>query len=681
MLNNGENHTATKAAAGQTDSWTFTATLGDALLVAIGEVSGSATFTPWIRLVAPNGTTIGNNWNAAAAQIEVAASATGTYTVLVASADAGNLGTGDYRLTLAKAPGAFVVSAGDHGGPATNGAMHTGSIVVGDMDMWSITANQGNAILVGMGEIAGSADFTPWIRVIAPNGAIIGNNWNAAAAQVQVAAPVTGTYTVVVSTADAGYDGSGDYRLTLVIAPGAIVVTPGDSGGGPMTNGAMHAGSIPVGDLDAWTFTANQGNAIMLGVGEIAGTATFTPWIRLIAPNGAVIGNNWNAAAAQVQVAAPATGTYTVVVSTANAGYDGTGDYRLTLAKAPGAFTESPGDQSGALGNGANKTGSIPVGDLDMFRFTASQGHTIVVSMGEVSGSADFTPWIRLVAPNGTIVGNNWNAAAAQIQVAAPSNGTYTVIVSTADAGYDGTGNYRLTLAKAPGTFSTPAGDQGGAMKNGANYTGSVVVGDLDMWRISANQGDAIVVSLGEVTGTADFTPWIRLVAPNGAIIGTNWNVTAAQIQVAAPSTGSYTVIVGTADAGYDATGSYRITVAHAPDSILIVPAGDQGGPMTNVVNHMGSIPIADLDQWTLSATQGSTITLTITEVAGSADYTPWIRLVASNGAIIGNSWGVSGAQITVAAPSTGKYTVIVSTADAGYDATGDYRLTVTGAN
>ena len=116
MLNNGENHTATKAAAGQTDSWTFTATLGDALLVAIGEVSGSATFTPWIRLVAPNGTTIGNNWNAAAAQIEVPAPATGTYTVLDASADAGNLGTGDSPLTLAKAPGAFVVSPGDHGG-------------------------------------------------------------------------------------------------------------------------------------------------------------------------------------------------------------------------------------------------------------------------------------------------------------------------------------------------------------------------------------------------------------------------------------------------------------------------------------------------------------------------------------------------------------------------------------
>jgi hypothetical protein len=102
---------------------------------------------------------------------------------------------------------------------------------------------------------------------------------------------------------------------------------------------------------------------------------------------------------------------------------------------------------------------------------------------------------------------------------------------------------------------------------------------------------------------------------------------------------------------------------------------------MTNGATHTGSIPVADLDQWTFTATQGATVTLTLTEVTGTTDFTPWIRLVAPNGTIIGNSWGTSSAQITVAAPSTGKYTVIVSTADSGNDATGDYTLKVTGAN
>ena len=58
-------------------------------------------------------------------------------------------------------------------------------------------------------------------------------------------------------------------------------------------------------------------------------------------------------------------------------------------------------------------------------------------------------------------------------------------------------------------------------MTNGANHTGSIVVGDLDLWSFSATQGDAITIAIGEVTGTADFAPWIRLVAPDGTTVTT----------------------------------------------------------------------------------------------------------------------------------------------------------------
>jgi hypothetical protein len=35
-----------------------------------------------------------------------------------------------------------------------------------------------------------------------------------------------------------------------------------------MTNGANHAGAIYVGDLDAWTFTAAQGDYLVVSIGE-----------------------------------------------------------------------------------------------------------------------------------------------------------------------------------------------------------------------------------------------------------------------------------------------------------------------------------------------------------------------------------------------------------------------------
>ena len=139
------------------------------------------------------------------------------------------------------------------------------------------------------------------------------------------------------------------------------------------------------------------------------------------------------------------------------------------------------------------------------------------MNIGEVTGSVDFTPWIRVISPNGTLIGNTWNVAAAQFSALAPLTGQYTVIVSTADAGNDATGDYRL-IVQRPGPFVTPPGDEGGAMTNGGIFNGTIVTGDLDRWTISVNQNDYLAVSVGEVTGT-DFTPWIRLVSPSGVLL------------------------------------------------------------------------------------------------------------------------------------------------------------------
>ena len=557
-LTNGANHTGSISAAGQTDSWTLAASQGNLLVLTIGEVTGTTAFTPWIRLVAPGGAVIGNSWGALAAQIQVSAPATGTYTVIVGTADAARAATGSYRLTLLRSPGTFVVSTGDQGGAMTNGANHSGSIVVGDLDPWTFSAAQGDAIILSVGEVTGTSAFTPWIRLVAPNGTVLGNAWGAAAAQVQVAAPATGTYAVIVGTADAGRSATGSYRLILAKAPGTFVVPTGDHGGA-MTNGSTHTGSIAVGDLDLWRLTASQGNTLVVGVGEISGVAAFTPWIRLVAPNGAIVGNAWGAAAAQIQVSAPVTGSYTIVVATADAGRSATGSYRLIAVKAPGTLVISPGDEGGPMTNGATHSGSLLAGGLDPWTFSASQGNTFVVSVGEVTGSTAFTPWIRVVAPSGAIVGNSWGAAAAQIQVRAPATGTYTVIVATADAGRSATGSYRLTLVRAPGTFVVSTGDQGGALTTGATSAGNIVVGDVDPWTLAATQGTVITLSITEVTGTTAFTPWIRLVAPSGAIVGNSWGAAGAQITTTAPATGTYTVIVGTADAGRSATGSYQL--------------------------------------------------------------------------------------------------------------------------
>src|SRR5438477_332055 len=86
--------------------------------------------------------------------------------------------------------------------------------------------------------------------------------------EVSVQALSSGTFTVVtsayrVSGSVAGDAAHGAYILSLVQTPGAITVAAGDSGG-PLINGDQQSGTIDVGELDVWSFTANAGDSIVV---------------------------------------------------------------------------------------------------------------------------------------------------------------------------------------------------------------------------------------------------------------------------------------------------------------------------------------------------------------------------------------------------------------------------------
>src|SRR5262249_47283081 len=201
-----------------------------------------------------------------------------TYQVLVASYDSGLNGTGTYLLTMAHTPGPITITAGDEGGPLTNGATHTGAIFQGDLDVWTFSATAGDRIDVHIGELTDSNGvFQPWIRIWAPNGASLGSDYNAAAAVVEVVANATGNYLVLVGSYNTGYTGTGTYQITLTKTPGPITISSGDQGG-PLTNGSTHTGEITRGDLDAWTFTATAGDRIDVHIGKLTDNGGFQPW-------------------------------------------------------------------------------------------------------------------------------------------------------------------------------------------------------------------------------------------------------------------------------------------------------------------------------------------------------------------------------------------------------------------
>src|SRR5437764_887419 len=117
-------------------------------------------------------------------------------------------------------------------------------------------------------------------------------------------------------------------------------------------------------------------------------------------------------------------------------------------------------------------------------------------------------------------------------------------------------------------------------MTNGANYQGTIHLGDLDQWSFQANAGDAISVAIGELTDNNNFTLWIRLRSPDASLFPYTTLFRSAYINVgSAPLTGTYTVLVATGDAGGTGTGTYQLTLAKSPGA-FVVPSGADGGPI-----------------------------------------------------------------------------------------------------
>ena len=359
---------------------------------------------------------------------------------------------------------------------------------------------------------------------------------------------------------------------------------------GVLLNGWMHTGAIfPVGDSDVWTFAASAGDRIILRVGEISQTNAFTPRMRLINPVAVQQASASGALDAEIAVTATNTGTFTVIVDDA-VGTTATGTYRLTLAMSPGAVMVSPGDEGGPLVNGFQHAGTINVGDLDVWTFSANAGDAIVLRMGSVG----FNPWIRLFGPTGVMVGQAVDGSNgvrdADLRVQATNRGPYTVVVG--GLYQNGNGPYILTLAHLPGKIGVAPGDEGGSSEtNGFVVIGTINVGDLDVWSFQACQGNLLSFRCQELTGGVSFSPRLRLFGPTGQLLVSLVHATTVTINYQTTNVGVYTLIV---DGGlFNHTGTYTLTGSGFVEEGLRLCLPDVAGTVAHV-SGVGGTPGAD---------------------------------------------------------------------------------------
>ncbi len=497
----------------------------------------------------------------------------------------GYSGSGDYRLTLAKTGTPIIVSPSDEGGPMTNAVTHTGTIGVGDLDVWSFSAATGEALTVEIGETVSGSTLTPALWLYGPDGRLLDSNSGTVAAQVNFRATNSGIFTVVAGDYSSGYSGSGAYRLTLAKTGVPIIVSPGDEGG-PMTNGVTHTGTIGVGDIDVWNFSAASGDSLIIEIGETVSGSALTPALWFYGPDGRQLDFNYGAAAAQVNFRATNNGTFTIVVGDYSSGYSGSGAYRLTLAKTGAPIIVSPGDEGGPMTNGVTHTGTISVGDLDVWNFSAASGDSLIIEIGETVSGSTLTSALWFYGPDGRLLDSSYGAVAAQVSFRATNSGTFTVVVGDFSSGYSGSGDYHLTLARTGAPIIVSPDDEGGFLVNGVMHIGTIGVGDLDVWSFTATNGESLTIGMGEIVGGSTLTPAFWFYGPDGRLLDSSYGAVAAQVSFRATNSGTFTVVAGDYSSGYAGSGDYRLTLAKTGSPVEVSP-GDEGGRL-NAFQHSG---------------------------------------------------------------------------------------------
>ena len=552
---------------GDLDVYTFTATDGGRVILGIGE-AGATAFVPQLDVYDPAGARVTGSVDQTGFNLEFTPDAGGTYYAVVREqfSDA----TGNYRLSLLSLPGAIADDAlDDDGGAIVSGQRLSGNVdAPGDLDAFTFSASQGHRIILGIGD-SGATSFVPQLDVYGPDGARVTGSVDQTGFNLEFTAPAGGTYVAVVR--EQFSDATGNYQLSLLSIPGVVADDAYDTDGGTIASGQRVPGTIDApGDLDAFTFSASQGNRVVLGIGDV-GATEFVAELDVYGPDGARITGSADQTGFNLEFTAPLGGTYYAVVREQFS--DATGAYQLSLLTLPGAVGDDVFDDDGgaALTSGERRHGTIDApGDLDAFTFTASAGDRIILGMGDTRGTT-FVGQLDLYGPDGARLTGSADQTGLILEITAATGGTYYAVVREQFS--DVAGAYALAFVRLPGAQAAdPLDPDGGTLTSGQTRLGSIPIGDLDVFTFAATAGGAFTVNITETGGNTSMVPQIDLYRPDGARVTGDAGGTGATINVTnAPATGTYYVVAR--EQFGDAIGGYAI-------ALNATPAGDNAGPV-----------------------------------------------------------------------------------------------------
>ena len=632
-------------AAGEVDTYAFSANSGDVILARMS--SGQCCNGRSISLYGPGGNLLISKSDYSRVEITQTLSVAGNYTLLVTFASgSGGSYTGDYELHLQKLNGPSSAT------PIVYGQSLTDTIdLAAEFEAHTFSASSGDVILARMS--SGQCCNGREIRLYGPDGNLLISKSDYSRVEITQTLSVAGNYTLLVTFASgSGGSYTGDYELHLQKLNGPSSATP-------IVYGQSLTDTIDLAaEFEAHTFSASSGDVILARMSS--GQCCNGREIRLYGPDGNLLISKSDYSRVEITQTLSVAGNYTLLVTFASgSGGSYTGDYELHLQKLNGPSSATP------IVYGQSLTDTIDLAaEFEAHTFSASSGDVILARMS--SGQCCNGREIRLYGPDGNLLISEVDYTRVEITQTLTLPGSYTFLVGF-EGGSSGslTGEYELHLQKLNGPGSaTP-------IVYGQSLTDTIdLAAEYEAHTFSASSGDVILARMS--SGQCCNSREIRLYGPDGNLLISEVDYARVEITQTLTLPGSYTFLVGfEGGSSGSLTGEYELHLQRLNGPGNAVPVA-HGQTVTGTIDLA-----AEFGAHTFSASGGDEISarMSATQCCNGRE----IRLYGSDGALLVTNLGYKAVEISHTFSMTGTHTLLVSfSGGSGGSLTGSYDLSLT---
>jgi len=574
------------------------------------------------------------------------------------------------------------------GTPIRAGTTVTGQLAPGDstlssgeyVDYYVFDGQAGEVVEIRMT----STDFDSYLLLRGPQGFSEDNDDEAPGilnSLIEVRLPSTGTYTIGATSYAPGETGT--YQLSFATTPSGATAGPAVLSTSSPIMGQLGTGSdrTPQGNfVDTHSMNAQSGEDVRI----ILRSPDFDTVLRVQGPGGFSQENDdapGMGTNSRLDFQAPATGTYTIQVTSFRPGEVGAYALERVSAAATQPSATAPSITAGTPVQRALSTSDaqLQTGEYyQPFIYNGTAGERITIRLD----SSDFDTYLMLRGAGGVQIDNDDRAQGdlnSEIVTTLPETGAYRVIVTSYAPGE--VGNYILALTSGGSVVPVSAPLVPGAPVTG-QLTDQLPVRPggqhVATYTFEGTQGARAVIDLSSDV----FDTYLTLVSPNGLveinddIDQSNLN---SRITMILPTSGTYRVEASSYAAG--ATGPFRLLLTVDQADHTIAAAGtDQIAFDTPISGRLepGDEALATgelVDAYTFQGEAGQSITISME----SNEIDTYLMLRGPDGFAIDNDdapgMGTNSA-IEATLPASGIY--VVSATSYAPREVGAYRLEMT---